>query len=136
MFVLSSFSHVWLFVTLLQTCSQPGSSVQGILQTRILEWVAMPSSGVSSPLRDQTHVFYVSCIGSQVLYHYHHPGSPHRGMGHPNVMQFQSAEFIFLNFLTYICIICLYVDFLVSSPDFIDDDTEYLRGEFLIYNHN
>ena len=26
-------------------CSLPGSSVQGILQTRILEWVAMPSSG-------------------------------------------------------------------------------------------
>ena len=25
-------------------CSPPGSSVHGILQTRILEWVAMPSS--------------------------------------------------------------------------------------------
>ena len=25
-------------------CSPPGSSVQGILQARILEWVAMPSS--------------------------------------------------------------------------------------------
>ena len=25
-------------------CSLPGSSVQGILQARILEWVAMPSS--------------------------------------------------------------------------------------------
>ena len=27
-----------------QHCSPPGSSVHGILQTRILEWVAMPSS--------------------------------------------------------------------------------------------
>ena len=29
-------------------CSRPGSSVQGILQTKILEWVAMPSSRGSS----------------------------------------------------------------------------------------
>ena len=28
-------------------CSPPGSSVRGILQARILEWVAMPSSGDS-----------------------------------------------------------------------------------------
>ena len=28
----------------------------GILQARILEWVAMPSSGESSQLRDQTQV--------------------------------------------------------------------------------
>ena len=26
-------------------CSPPGSSVHGILQTRILEWVAIPSPG-------------------------------------------------------------------------------------------
>ena len=30
-------------------CSLPGSSVLGILQTRILEWVAMPSSRGSNP---------------------------------------------------------------------------------------
>ena len=29
-------------------CSPPGSSVQGIFQLRILEWVAMPSSRGSS----------------------------------------------------------------------------------------
>ena len=33
-------------------CSQPGSSVHGILPARILEWVAMPSSRESSQLRD------------------------------------------------------------------------------------
>ena len=33
-----------------------GSSVHGILQARILEWVAMPSSKVSSPLRNRTRV--------------------------------------------------------------------------------
>ena len=46
---------------LLQLCSalcnpmdyrQPGSSVHRILQTRILGWVAMPSSKGSSQLRD------------------------------------------------------------------------------------
>ena len=33
-------------------CSLPGSSVHGILQARILEWVAMPSSKGSSQPRD------------------------------------------------------------------------------------
>ena len=37
-------------------CSPPGSSVRGILQARILEWVATPSSRGSSPPRDRTHV--------------------------------------------------------------------------------
>ena len=44
--------------------SPPGSSVDGILQARILEWVAMSSSRGSSQLRDQTRVSYVSCIGN------------------------------------------------------------------------
>ena len=39
-------------------CRQPGSSVHGILQPRILEWVAMPSSRGSSQPRNQTK----SCI--------------------------------------------------------------------------
>ena len=54
----------------------PGSSVHGILQAGILEWVAMPSSKGSSQLRDRTYISYVSCIGRQVLYHYHHLGIP------------------------------------------------------------
>ena len=40
-------------------CSSPGSSVHGILQERILEWVAIPFSRGSSPPRDRTRV---SCI--------------------------------------------------------------------------
>ena len=51
-------------------CSLPGSSVHGILQTRILEWVAMPSFRGSSWPRDQTHTFGVSCTGRQVLHHW------------------------------------------------------------------
>ena len=35
-------------------CSPPGSSVHGILQARILEWVAIPFSRGSSRPRDQT----------------------------------------------------------------------------------
>ena len=54
----------------------PGSSVHGILQAGILEWVAMPSSKGSSQLRDRTYISYVSCIGRQVLYHQHHLGIP------------------------------------------------------------
>ena len=46
-------------------CSPLGSSVHAILQGRILEWVALPSSRGSS----QPSVSYVSCIGTQVLYH-------------------------------------------------------------------
>ena len=49
--------------------SPPGSSVQGILQARILEWAAMASSSGSSWPRDQTCISYVSRIGRQILYH-------------------------------------------------------------------
>ena len=57
-------------------CSPPGSSVPGILQARILEWVAMPSSRESSWPRDLTHIPYSSCIDRQVLYHWRHLGIP------------------------------------------------------------
>ena len=51
-------------------CSPPGSSVHGILQTRILEWVAMPSSRGSSWARDRTLVSCVSCIASGFFTHW------------------------------------------------------------------
>ena len=50
-------------------CSQPGSSVHGILQARVLEQVATPSSWGSSQPRNQTHASYISCIGRRVPYH-------------------------------------------------------------------
>ena len=49
----SVFIHLWVHAKSLQSCpilcdptdySPPGFSVQGILQARILEWVAVPSS--------------------------------------------------------------------------------------------
>ena len=50
-------------------CSLPGFSVHGILQARILKWIAMPSFKVSSWPKDQTFISYVSRVGRQVLYH-------------------------------------------------------------------
>ena len=50
-------------------CSLPGSSVSGILQARILEWVAISFSRESIQPTHGTHVFYVSYIGRCVLYH-------------------------------------------------------------------
>ena len=46
------------------------SSVHGVLQARMLEWVAVPSSRGSSQ-GSNLHLF-VSCIGSRVLYHQCH----------------------------------------------------------------
>ena len=52
-------------------CSPPGSSVHGILQARILRWVAMPSSRESSQPRDPIQVsltaggFFIVCATRQ-----------------------------------------------------------------------
>ena len=48
-------------------CSLPCSSVHGIFQATIVEWVAISFSRGSSQHRDRTHV---SCIGRQILYHW------------------------------------------------------------------
>ena len=49
-------------------CSLPDSSVHGVLQARILEWVAISSSRGSSQPRNWNHVSYI-WVGRQVLYH-------------------------------------------------------------------
>ena len=76
-FKMVNFICAWLRAKLLRSyptlcnpmdCSPPGSSFHGILQARILELAAMPSSRGSFWLRDRTRVSYVSCIGRQVLY--------------------------------------------------------------------
>ena len=73
-FTLSSSSvciHAQSCLTLCNSmnCSPPGSSVHGLLQARILEWVAISFSKGSSPPRDQTGNSCVSCIGRWILYH-------------------------------------------------------------------
>ena len=54
-------------------CSPPGSSVRGILQARILEWVDVSASRGYSQPRDQICFSFVSCIGRWVLYHLRKP---------------------------------------------------------------
>ena len=64
-----SLSRVWLCNPM--DCSPPGSSVHGILQATILEWVTMPLSRGSSQPRDQTLIagsFFTVLATSTVLY--------------------------------------------------------------------
>ena len=49
--------------------SLPGSSVHGLFQVRILEWVAISFSTGSSQLRDQSCMSCISCLGRWILYH-------------------------------------------------------------------
>ena len=51
-------------------CSPLGSSVHGILQARILEWVAIPFSRGSSRPRAWTRVSCGFCTGRQIPYHW------------------------------------------------------------------
>ena len=63
-------THIYLYMCLCAksclsfcdptNCSLPGSSVHGIFQARILEWVAFSFSRGSSPPRDQIHIFYLA----------------------------------------------------------------------------
>ena len=75
--------HLFFFLCtlakLLQSCqtlcdpmdsSWPGSSVHGILQARILEWVAIPSSKGSFWPRNRTHISYISCIAGGFFTHW------------------------------------------------------------------
>ena len=88
-------------------CSPPGSSVHGILQIKVLDWVAMPCSRVFSQPRDWTWVSYVSFIGRQVLYHQHHLGASvipeWSALLLPGILvtSLSRAIFTVLNFLTW-----------------------------------
>ena len=55
-------SQLCLTLVIPWTAACSGSSVQGISQARILEWVAIPFSRESSQSRDQT---WVSCISGR-----------------------------------------------------------------------
>ena len=59
----------------LMDCSLPGSSIHGILQARVLDWVAISSSrGSSSRPRHQT---CISCIDRGILHHWATREAPH-----------------------------------------------------------
>ena len=79
-------------------CSPSGSSVHGILQARILEWVAMLSSRGPSQPRSWTWVLHCR----QILYHLSHQGSPQNHLLAKNSFSFLHFHnfHLTLNFLS------------------------------------
>ena len=79
MYSLGPGREVFFYAKSLQSClnlcnpmdySPPGSSVHGILQARILEWVAIPFPGdLTDPGMEPASLSYISCTGKRVLYH-------------------------------------------------------------------
>ena len=68
-----------------KNCSPPGSSVHGIFQARMLEWVTIPFSSGSSQPRDWTQV---SCIAGK-FFTTESPGKPastHCDQPHPKCL--------------------------------------------------
>ena len=98
----------------------PASSVHGILQANILEWVALPSSRGSSQPRDGTSVSYVSCNWQTGSLPLALPGKPvfHRWTHEIAVLAFPNPEvysveavtkrsllvFLTLQFIFYVCL--------------------------------
>ena len=70
-------------------CSPPGSSIHGISQARILEWVAISYSRGSSRPRDQTHI---SCIGKRICLSLSHLGHPLDIMASPKKKLIERAS--------------------------------------------
>ena len=60
-------SCVWLFLAPWTVAQQACFSVHGIFQARILEWVAISHSRISSWLRDWTNISCGSCTGRHSL---------------------------------------------------------------------
>ena len=77
-------------------CSPPGSSVHGISQVRILEWVAISYFRRSSCPRNQTHISCVSCIGRRILYLFATWEAPYTAYG-AHVNQLHGLTSFFLN---------------------------------------
>ena len=97
-FYASSFQKVKVLVTLScpalcdpMDCIPPGSSVHGILQARILEWVAIPFLRGSSQLRG-SHLSLLYC--RQTLYHLSHQGSPPE-RGENQCLLFKPSSIVF-----------------------------------------
>ena len=76
-------------------CSPPYSSVNGILQARVLEWAAMPSSRGYSWPRDQTRV---SCIAGRffTIWATRESPSTHKGSVYLNNDRLKIQWYIFL----------------------------------------
>ena len=62
--VTSNFGTPWT------VAHQASLSMNFFFQARILEWAVISSSRKSSWPRNRTHIFCVSCISKQILYHW------------------------------------------------------------------
>ena len=100
-------------------CSLPGSSVHGIFQARILEWVAISFSRGSSRPRDRTPVSHI--VGRR-FYHLSHQGSLYETMS----TQFRNWEQKCMGIYKHSlvarraqCAVCLrqYVFYRIGTPD-------------------
>ena len=80
-------------------CSPSGSSVHGILQARILEWVAIPFSRRSSWPREQ---IWVSCLAGRLFTIWANREAPYI-YTHIHI-RFNIALYVNLNSNRYICI--------------------------------
>ena len=91
-------------------CSPPGFSVHGIIQARILEWVAVPFSRGSSQPWDGTHNSYISCTGWRTLYHWVTWETQNYGDGHTvpwtRVIETWALNGWIVSYVNYISIKC------------------------------
>ena len=69
-FMMFSVSQTCLTIWDGVNCRPLGSSVHGIFEAKLLEWVAISCSRGSSWPRDQTHLSRISCLGRWILYHW------------------------------------------------------------------
>ena len=81
-------SRVRLFATPWTVCSPPGSSILGILQARILEWVAISFSDASMHAKSlQSCLTLCDPIDSSP------PGSPIRGILQARILEWVAISF-------------------------------------------
>ena len=76
-------------------CSSPGSSIHGIFQARILEWVAIAFSRGSSQPRDET---WVSCTAGRFFTNWATREAPYKST---ILMKFQSTSYWAIFFLKH-----------------------------------
>ena len=68
-YVVCSVAQSCLILCYPTDCSLPVSSVHGIFEARILEWVTISYSRVSSQPKYQAHISWISCFVKWILYH-------------------------------------------------------------------
>ena len=81
-------------------CSLPGSSVHGILQARIMDWIAMLSSKWSSRPRDRACISCIFCIVGR-FFTAEPQGKPFHPTNYCNFLKSLSYTFFSVNLVCY-----------------------------------